>query len=318
MKYATPNRRDHAQGTRRLDAVVRERFDLSWAKARERITKGKIWIDGVQVVDIGYRLIEGRDFKFMPDARVDRLEDKLLPPKAFCLIDRDIVVLEKQAGILTVPFEKTDRYSLVQLLRVVLSRRDCCAKPERKASAASVFVVHRLDKGTSGLLVFARTRLARDRLKDQFRAHTVHRRYVALVQGIVSSTTVKTHLVRDRGDGTRGSVEKVCARARRKLSRGRIAITHVHAVEALRGATLVRCQLETGRTNQIRIHLSELGHPVVGETVYQRDLERAKLPASRLCLHAAELGFKHPRTGKPLMFRSKTPQAMQKEIDARR
>jgi 23S rRNA pseudouridine1911/1915/1917 synthase len=301
---------DDGDGSDRLDAAVRERFSLSWAKARERITRGKIWVDGTQILDIGHRLL-GVDFEFVEDARAEsRPEDLLLPPRAFRAVDRDIVVVEKPAGLLTVPFEGKAGDTLVRLLGVVLSRR------EHRKKRPPLFVVHRLDLATSGVLVFARTRLARDRLKDQFRNHTAHRRYFALVHGHVESTTVKTHLVHDRGDGTRGSVENAPAHTRAKLSGGQIAITHVEALEKLDATTLIACQLETGRTNQIRIHLSELGHPLVGETVYGHD--GAEPPTARLCLHAAELGFTHPRSGAPLKFQSEIPEAMQQEIDRRR
>ncbi|OGR14046.1 MAG: hypothetical protein A2341_19070 [Deltaproteobacteria bacterium RIFOXYB12_FULL_58_9] len=305
-------------GTRRLDAAVRERFLLSWAKARDRITRGKIHIEGVQVLDIGHLLAEGVDFEYVEATpRRPSVPVHSLPPEAIVHIDDDLVVVDKPAGLLSVPLDeyteyepKEDDESLVQLLSNALE--------SMLGKGQDVFVVHRLDRGTSGVLVFARNRIARDRLKDQFRVHSVHRCYLALVEGHVASTTIENHLVRDRGDGVRGSVENAPLRMRRKLSGGRIAITHVEALEMLREATLIACRLETGRTNQIRIHLSELGHPLVGETVYRRSDGRSAKPARRLCLHAAELGFIHPRSGEHLHFKSEVPSAMQQEIDGRR
>lgn len=302
----------------RLDKLVRERFSLTWGEARKRIQRGKILVDGTRVVEIGYGVPALAELDFVPDARRERPEDILLPPEAMLAIDDDIVVVDKPADVLTVPYARDDRNTMDLLLRAVLARRSAAAGIKGSRAESAVFVVHRLDRGTSGLLVFARNKIARDRLKDQLRAHQAHRVYLALVYGHVASTTIRNHLVTDRGDGLRGSVERAPLHRRRRLSAGRIAITHIEAMETLPNATLVACRLETGRTNQIRIHLSELGHPIVGETVYRRDHGPAQSQARRLCLHAAELGFAHPRTGEQLMFRSKMPEAMLQDLEAQR
>ena len=151
--------------------------------------------------------------------------------------------------------------------------------------------MHRLDKETSGLVVFTRTWLAKQRLSSQFREHTVHRRYLAIAHGDVSSGTVRSFLIENRGDGLRGIARGTPGPA----SRARPSPTS-SASRALSGATLVACRLETGRTHQIRIHLSEAGHPLVGERVYVRGYAGALIEAPRLMLHAAELGFVHPAT----------------------
>jgi 23S rRNA pseudouridine1911/1915/1917 synthase len=154
-------------------------------------------------------------------------------------------------------------------------------------------VVHRLDKETSGLVVFARTVPAERGLGKQFHAHTVQRKYLAVVAGKVAAQRIATRLVRDRGDGRRGSTALPGI--------GKEAVTHVEVAGRLPGFTLLACRLETGRTHQIRIHLAELGHPVCGEKVYNRkpsgELIADGSGAPRLALHAAELGFLHPITG---------------------
>src|SRR5262249_52452527 len=129
----------------------------------------------------------------------------------------------------------------------------------RKGPLPRLRVVHRLDKETSGLVVFARSVAAERNLGKQFHAHTVVRRYLAVVPGHLPPQTISTRLVRDRGDGRRGSSPL--------LDAGKEAVTHIEVVERLRGYTVLACRLETGRTHQIRIHLAERGHPVCGEKV---------------------------------------------------
>jgi 23S rRNA pseudouridine1911/1915/1917 synthase len=153
-------------------------------------------------------------------------------------------------------------------------------------------------------VVFTRTWLAKQHLAAQFRSHTVHRRYLAIAHGEVRSATIRTHLMEDRGDGLRGSARGI------PPSAARLAITHVERLEALRGATLVACRLETGRTHQIRIHMSESGHPLVGERVYVRGFAGPLLAAPRLMLHAAELGFVHPVTERQVSWESALPEDM--------
>jgi 23S rRNA pseudouridine1911/1915/1917 synthase len=163
--------------------------------------------------------------------------------------------------------------------------------------------VHRLDRDTGGLMVFARSVRAERGLMEQFRRHTTRRRYLAIVPGRVEAQTIETRIARDRGDGRRGSTEKPGV--------GKHAITHIRPVEQFDGYTLIECRLETGRTHQIRIHLSELGHPLCGEKVYRKPLSGKPIPdrsgAPRLALHAASLGFQHPITGKEMSFESPLP-----------
>jgi 23S rRNA pseudouridine1911/1915/1917 synthase len=174
-----------------------------------------------------------------------------------------------------------------------------------------VFAVHRLDRDTSGLMVFARTPEARDHLIHQFRKHSTHRRYLAIVPGRVEARTITSRLVRDRGDGRRGSTDLPGV--------GKHAVTHIKPLEYLEGYTFVECQLETGRTHQIRIHLAEAGHPLCGERVYNQPF-RGKPKADhsgapRIALHAAEIGFVHPITGETIEYTSPLPEDLQKFLD---
>jgi 23S rRNA pseudouridine1911/1915/1917 synthase len=288
-----------------LDAVVREKLGVSWGQARKHIETGKIAVDGEIVLDPraevgGEAAVELRMNAPKP-ARAN-----VLAADRVVFIDAHVVVVRKPAGISTIPFEG-ESGTLIELVRNAIAKRERARGA--KGSLPELGVVHRIDKETSGLVVFTRTWLAKKALASQFRAHTVHRKYLAIAHGDMRSQTIRSHLVEDRGDGLRGSIE---AKGRRVRSddEGQIAVTHVETIEALHGATLIACRLETGRTHQIRIHLAESGHPLVGERVYIREWSGEKIAAPRLMLHAAELGFEHPATRAPMRWEDAMPDDM--------
>jgi 23S rRNA pseudouridine1911/1915/1917 synthase len=249
------------------------------------------------------------------------------PPKAddvrVVYLDDQVVVVDKPTGITTT--RHTEELSwptrrrqvqptLDELVPDAISRhlfaRHGARGNKKPRRIPPVRAVHRIDRETSGLVVFARTVPAERILAEQFRAHTTHRRYLAICVGRVGAGTIQTNLVRDRGDGRRGSSE---------TEEGKRAVTHVQPVEHFGDAfTLVECRLETGRTHQIRIHLSEIGHPVCGERVYSAPRHMKvedTSQAPRVMLHAAELGFVHPESGEDLRFESQLPADMRKLLD---
>ena len=201
-------------------------------------------------------------------------------------------------------------------------RRRCPAEPRRAAGARAetagaaaapaaaainptLRAVQRLDKDTSGLLVFARNVAAQRALQLQLARGEVSRRYEALVHGAAADAVYESWLVEDRGDGLRGSWG--AGQMPPPPPGARHAVTRVRVLETLRGATRIACELETGRQHQIRIHLAEAGHPLVGEPVYIRDFRGPLIPAPRPLLHAGALGFLHPRDGRPLRFEEPPP-----------
>jgi 23S rRNA pseudouridine1911/1915/1917 synthase len=192
--------------------------------------------------------------------------------------------------------------TLADLLAALLAKEALQRRP------TPILPIHRLDKETSGLVVFARTPAAASHLGKQFRAHTIDRCYLALVRGRARSGRIESYLVADRGDGRRGSTPNA--------TEGKRAVTHVRVVEDLGDYTLVECRLETGRTHQVRIHLGEQGTPLCGERVYDRPLHGAPLPdasgAKRPMLHAARLGFVHPGTHKRMAWEAPPPADMAK------
>ena len=194
------------------------------------------------------------------------------------------MVAEKTPGVSSVPYEKGERATLMDGVRGEWKRRGL------PPAARVLHVVHRLDKDSSGILVYARTRASERALQMQFRKRQVSRIYLCLAHGRVESGAIESHLVRNRGDGLRGS-------APRGSSEGKQAITHVRVLKRFERASLCEVRLETGRTHQIRIHLAESGHPLVGERVYIRDFQAKggrPIPSPRLLLHAASLAFDHP------------------------
>ncbi|MCU0692819.1 MAG: RluA family pseudouridine synthase [Polyangiaceae bacterium] len=286
-----------------LDAALRYALQgASWNRVRSHIRTGKVTVDGRTEIDPSCRVRAGQQVHFRMNAPRPASETRLASD-AVVLVDAHVVVVRKPPGVSTVPFEPGEQGTLRDLVRAWLNRT---AKQRHDRQTGDLGVVHRLDKETSGLLVFTRSLEAKRVLGNQLRRHTMRRRYLAIAHGKVQAATLRSRLVANRGDGLRGST--------RDPGRGQEAITHVRPMQTLRGATLVSCQLETGRTHQIRIHLAEAAHPLVGERVYTRGLPGPFLQAPRLMLHAAMLGFDHPATGEAVLFEEPMPNDMQQLI----
>jgi len=217
----------------------------------------------------------------------------LLPPGLRLLHeDDDVIVVDKPAGLLTIATEHERRRTVYAHLTTLARSR----KPPRR-----VFVVHRLDRLASGLIVFATSPDAKRMLQAQFAAHTVERTYLAVVEGQVARAagTVVGRLL----DHAPGPV-----RLTRDPQRGRPAVTHWRLVRAAKRHSLLEVRLETGRRNQIRVHLAQVGHPIAGDAAYGSRTD----PFGRLALHAHVLAFDHPATGARMRFVSPPPAAFAK------
>jgi 23S rRNA pseudouridine1911/1915/1917 synthase len=281
-----------------LDAVVRALFAVSWNDARARVRSGKVSVNGATRIEPLFRVQAGAEIVLAMHA--PRVRPELLPNEAVVFVDAHLIVVDKPVGVSTVPYEDGEKGTLDERIRLWLSHN---GPREGRGVRPTLGIVHRLDKETSGLIVFARTWLAKASLASQFRAHKTERRYLAIAHGCVASRTFRSHLVANRGDGLRGSHRGGPGRLG-----GQLAVTHVEAVEYLTSSTLIACVLETGRTHQIRIHLSEAGHPIVGERVYVRGRTGPLIPAPRLMLHAEQLGFEHPKTGVRVHWEREEPE----------
>jgi 23S rRNA pseudouridine1911/1915/1917 synthase len=272
----------------RLDTAVALRWDLGRRAAREAVRAGRVDVDGTPCDEPGREVSEQAALSFDPNRPArHRVQTRL----SVLFEDEDLLIVDKPAGLLTVPTAARERDTLFARVLDYLHRR------YRRRPVA--FVVHRIDRDTSGAVVFARNRESLRFLQDLFRAHRIEREYVALVEGALSGFGVfDADLVRDAGQRRRGVA--------RRGQEGRRAVTRYRALERVGRATLVSIELETGRTHQIRVHFAAAGHPVLGDPVY-RPRGAPPPPASvpRQMLHARRLGFAHPSTGK--MVRAESP-----------
>lgn len=282
-----------------VSAVVRELCALPWSKARKLCESGRVSVDGQRALDPAARVTAGSQVVVDPSG--PRRRAGVLDRDAILHVDADVVVVVKPPGVLTVPYDEGDRDTLVDLTRAALRRMD--TRPRDPMVGA----VQRLDKDTSGVLVFARNMKAKRALQEQLRVHSVTRRYLAIVHGHASTGRHESFLVQNRGDGLRGSWGRMPHHRGAPPKDAKRAVTFVTHLEDLRGASLVECRLETGRQHQIRIHLSEAGHPLVGEPVYIRGFSGPRIAAPRPMLHATELAFDHPRTGERVRFEQRPP-----------
>ncbi len=273
-----------------LAAFVKAQTGAPWSVAKRHVTTGKVFVDGACITRIDHRLEPGQQVELRANAPKPRDPER---EGELVYDDTHVVVIDKPAGVNSVPYEERETGTAMDLIRGAWRRM---GKP---ATSVPLHVVHRIDRATSGLLMFAKTKRAEIGLAAQLRTHSMERTYLCVAHGVVTSRRIESHLVADRGDGLRGSTSPV--------AQGKRAVTHVEAREALRGATLCAVRLETGKTHQIRIHLAESGHPLVGETVYIRDYPGPLIPSPRLMLHAATLGFVHPITGARVDLSSPLP-----------
>ena len=283
-------------------AFVKERAGVPWSVAKRHVASGKIFVDGARVTEIDHRLAVGQEVELRMAA--PRPSD---PEREGVLVfdDAHVVVIDKPAGISSVPYDDRETGTAMDLVRGAWRRM---GKP---ATSVALHVVHRIDRATSGLLMFAKSKRAELGLAAQLRAHTMEREYRCVAHGVVTPRRIESYLVADRGDGLRGSTSRV--------HQGKRAVTHVDVVRALRGATLCAVRLETGKTHQIRIHLAEAGHPVCGDKVYSRkvtgEIFDDQSQAPRLALHATELGFEHPASGEHLHWDMPLPADLAKFVD---
>ncbi|HEY6474992.1 MAG TPA: RluA family pseudouridine synthase, partial [Polyangia bacterium] len=241
---------DAADAGTTLAAALRRRFaGKSWSDVRALCTTGKVSLDGERALDPAARVNAGQRIELRPNAPKPHTI-----PAGFRIAfeDAHLVVIEKPSGITSVPYERKETGTALDLIRASWKRAG------KRATVTPLYTVHRIDKDTSGLLVFAKTKLAERALHEVFQRHTAARAYLAVAEGDVSAARIESQLVADRGDGIRGST--------RHADQGQLAITYVEPLRHYRSrsgkstarggpasaiaATLCRVRLETGRTHQ--------------------------------------------------------------------
>jgi 23S rRNA pseudouridine1911/1915/1917 synthase len=286
----------------RIDHVVRALTSLSHSKIRGLFDHGCVNVNGQPCLHAGMTVKSGDqvDVRYDPQQGY-REKKKKWVDRTFLIVyeDEHIIVVNKSANVLTVATDHGERNTLDSRISHYLKH----SSRQREAFAA-----HRLDRGVSGLLVFAKSPAILGRLQDQFKQRKPKRLYIAIVAGILkpSRGTFRSYL--ETGD----NLDQFSTR---KESQGQLAITHYRVLKELRDTTVVEVQLETGRRNQIRVHFADHGHPVLGDSRYRRkDAMHERWPTKRLALHAISLGFEHPATGKQLQFETELPKSMQRFI----
>jgi 23S rRNA pseudouridine1911/1915/1917 synthase len=289
-------------------AVVRKQTGVAWSRARGLCAEGRVTVNGQRCLDAASRI--SPDAVVVVDERAPKLRTGPLAENAIVFSDLDVVVVDKPVGMLSVADEPGNKDTLADYTRTLLRGLGGGGVDTKLG------VVHRLDKETSGLMVFARTAAAKRVLAAQFRAHNIDRIYHAIAHGAVTATRVETYLVLDRGDGIRGSYGHFRRPKGDTPIEAKRSVTHIRPLAELAGATLIECRLETGRQHQIRIHMSELGHPLVGERVYIRDYPGVRIESIRPMLHARTLGFEHPRTAERIWFQREPPADFQAMVES--
>lgn len=286
----------------RVDRIAQALTGLSRRQLRGLFDQGCVLVNGQSCgqpfmrVGIGDRV----DVRYEPQRRYKEAPGPWRDP-AFSVVYEDphIVVVNKSAGYLTVPTPRGETDTLIDRVSVYLGAR---------CRGQKAFIVHRLDRGVSGLLVFGKTKSLASKLRDQFELRKSHRQYVAIVSGRVDQEqgTIRSYLA------TAGNLDRYSTHRR---DQGQLAITHYWVQKWLDQATLLRVRLETGRRNQIRVHLAEAGYPVLGDSRYKPELaQHPRWTTFRLALHAQTLGFDHPQTDEPMKFESVLPTVMTRFI----
>jgi 23S rRNA pseudouridine1911/1915/1917 synthase len=285
------------------------RLDSALARLMPEHSRTRIqgWI-AAGAVKVGRAACKPRDIveaglRVRVQAIIDEVAQPDVLPEAIALRliheDRDVLVIDKPAGLVVHPGAGNPRHTLQNAL---------LGLDASLAALPRAGLIHRLDKDTSGLLVVARTPQAQTSLSRQLEARTMSREYVAACVGVMTGGgTIDEPIGRHRGDRLRMAIR----------GSGRPAVTHYRVLERFRGHTYLSVKLETGRTHQIRLHLSHIKYPIVGDPVYggrfglprgaTQGLIEALRGFKRQALHAAALGFEHPRTGKLLALQSPVP-----------
>jgi len=279
---------------RLLDALATLYPDSTKTTLRQMLQTSRVRVNGEVEKNARRELDAGE----IVEVGAKSVQPALPPGLSILHEDDDVIVVLKSPGLLTVATPRERETTAQAYLNAYLKEK----------GGERIHVVHRIDRETSGVLVFAKNFDAREKLKEKFAAHDVERVYIAIIEGEMDPPrgTIRSHL-RERRDLRMESVDAHDADTGRPRppEGAKLAVTHYRTIESNGRFSMLEIRLETGRKNQIRTHLAEAGHPVVGDRMYGSTVN----PLGRLGLHAKVLGFAHPRTGEKLVFTVPVPKS---------
>lgn len=275
---------------KRLDVFLMEQTEYSRSKVQKLVETNKVLVNGRESKS-SYKLKEGEIVAYEEYVEEDMNVEPENIPLDIVYEDNDVIVVNKANGMVVHPAPGNYHGTLVNAL-LYHSKNLSDVNGEFRPG-----IVHRIDAYTTGLLVVAKNNGAHEKLSRQLEEKTTHRKYVALVWGVVNTDTgtIDAPIGRDPRDRKKMTVTDINAKD---------AVTHFKVLERFSTTTLIELQLETGRTHQIRVHMNYIGYPIVNDPVYGR---RKLIDESGQCLHAKELGFVHPKTDKYMEFTSELP-----------
>jgi 23S rRNA pseudouridine1911/1915/1917 synthase len=300
MAIATLSTTVDANNAGRVDLIVRQLSGASRSQIRGMVDHGCVSINGAACGSAAAHVVVG-DLVLIRYDPTQRYREKKKPwsDRTFTISYEDdhLIVVDKSAGTLTVPTDRNEINTLDERVSIYLSH----SRRTRQA-----WVVHRLDRDVSGLLVFGKHEPIANRLIEQFKQHKPQRVYAAIVAGVMSDDegTFHSHLA------TGKNLDRFVAQPSGKTE---AAITHYRVLERMSDTTLVEATLVTGKRNQIRVHFSDVGHPVLGDPRYKtKQAQHPKWVRKRMALHARTLSFEHPVSGEAMLFESPLPAAFEK------
>ena len=276
---------------KRIDAYLSEKEEYSRMAIQRLINDGKIIVNGKKI-KASYKVQNGDKIK-IEEEKPKEIELKAQNiPLEVLYEDNDIIVVNKPKGMVVHPANGNPDGTLVNAIMAI-----CKDSLSGIGGEIRPGIVHRLDKNTSGAIIIAKNDKAHIALSNQLKNHEIKKTYIALVRGIVkeSNATINMPIARSKNDRKKMAVDK----------NGKEAITHFKVLERFDDCTLLEVNIETGRTHQIRVHLSHIGYPIIGDDVYSNGKNRWNVKGQ--CLHAKSLDFKHPITGKLIHIEAPLP-----------
>ena len=283
---------DEAYVGKRIDAYLAENTEFSRANVQRLIENENIKVNGKKV-KVSYKIQKDDEILIeYEEPKEISLKAQNIPVDVL-YEDDDIIVINKPKGMVVHPANGNPDGTLVNAVMAI-----CKDSLSGIGGEIRPGIVHRLDKDTSGVIIVAKNDKAHINLSEQIKNHTVEKTYIALVKGFVkeNEATINMPIGRSTKDRKKMAVNK----------NGKNAVTHFKVIERFRNYTLLEVKIETGRTHQIRVHLSEIGYPIVGDTTYSNGKNEWGIEGQ--CLHAKSLRFKHPINGKEMFIEAPLPQ----------